>query len=77
MIRRDTSVVRRGYGCRPFLVVRIRRSCPLTRRVAHRMRAAGRSAEWIAAALGLKADRVSKLLGVDEIWTNELREAAE
>jgi hypothetical protein len=78
MIRRDTTTVRRGLGRRPLTVVRIRRSCPLTRRVARRMRAAGRTAEWIAAALGIKATRVPDLIetGTD-IWGNEMREAAE
>jgi hypothetical protein len=78
MIRRDTTTLRRGFGRRPLVVVRIRRSCPLTRRVARRMRAAGRTAEWIAAALGIKSTRVSDLLAAGEgIWGNELREAGE
>jgi hypothetical protein len=78
VIRRDTATIRRGVGRRPLIVVRIRRSCPLTRRVARRMCAAGRPAEWIAAALGVKAIRVAELLaGGDGIWGSEFREAAE
>jgi hypothetical protein len=78
VIRLDITTVRRGFGRRPLVVVRIRRSCPLTRRVARRMRAAGRPAEWIAAALGIKAPRVAELLaGGDGIWGSEFREAAE
>jgi hypothetical protein len=78
VIRLDTTTVRRGFGRRPLVVVRIRRSCPLTHRVVRRMRAAGWPAERIGAALGIKATRVADLLGAGEgIWGAELREAAE
>jgi hypothetical protein len=77
VIRLDITTVRRGLGRRPLTIVRIRRSCPLTRRVARRMRAAGRTAEWIAAALGVTAERVSEWLAGDDSWVPVWREAAE
>jgi hypothetical protein len=78
VIRRDTTTLRRGFNRRPLTIIRIRRSCPLTRSVARRMRAAGWPAERIGAALGIKATRVAALFGAGEgIWGTELRGAAE
>lgn len=69
MIRRDVSRLYHGRGRRPLTVIRIRRDCPLTRRIARRMRAAGRPSSWIAAALGVSATTAAKLIAIDTIWT--------
>lgn len=76
MIRRDATIVRLGHGRRPLTVVRIRRTCPLTRRIAQRMRSAGWPSDWISSALGLSARRVEDLLAVEAIWREPLRETA-
>ena len=64
-------VTGRGRQTRTVLVDR--GNAPRTRRIAQRMWAAGMSAAWIAAALGVDRARVRDLIDADPMWGRALK----